>query len=577
MAGSSEIVDESPPNALCDVCKYIFADGSYEWWDTFWKGSYLNERRREALRNADMFGIYDNNLVEFSKRHHSSRADVQLAARDGCWVCLRLSNASPASQDDTPLSYMIFPEESKGGKEDQGFTLYFDFPRVSFTLKPSPLTEIDSLARRSRSREYIGQEYTAKPSRLLDISSDRIKLINGCNVPRDEEYSTLSYCWGKTEFIVLNTVTMDQFLEGVNTLKLPLIIQHAILTVRRLNIKYLWVDCYCIIQGNEPEAQADWESESISMGEVYKNGLVNICAATTDEANKGIFTQRESCLAGHITIRWSIDQEKHLLFELGVGRRFVQMERSFGRLLDGPLMKRGWVLQECALSRRMILFTRGDVIWHCSESTASEDNPDGTIDHEYHAGSSGDGIVGHPFWPLKLTWTADSVERVLGYGWFTFLNHYIRTHLSFPDKDVLRAIEGIGREIQKLTGVVLSHGILGGTPSHIIRPFLGSLASELYSPSSEPLRYKPFGLSVSGGGPQSKAAARTSRADFCGVRQVPLGNSHTSNPPNTPAKIRNTTARTNQELWRTMPVSIAAGSTARTDILLRIGSSLSRL
>ena len=39
--------------------------------------------------------------------------------------------------------------------------------------------------------------------------------------------------------------------------------------------RYLWVDLYCIIQGNGLITQADWEGESLPMGKVYQNGLIN--------------------------------------------------------------------------------------------------------------------------------------------------------------------------------------------------------------------------------------------------------------------------------------------------------------
>ena len=53
---------------------------------------------------------------------------------------------------------------------------------------------------------------------------------------------------------------------------MPLVLQEAIKVCRALSIRYLWVDCLCIIQDDV----SDWESESALMSLVYGHALVNL-------------------------------------------------------------------------------------------------------------------------------------------------------------------------------------------------------------------------------------------------------------------------------------------------------------
>lgn len=117
------------------------------------------------------------------------------------------------------------------------------------------------------------------PTRLLDVSVDPVRLRISSEGQISGPYATLSHCWGTERFWVLSKETMSQLLEGVPLTAFPNTFQQAITTVRRLGIDYLWIDCYCIIQGLDPLAQADWEYEATRMSQVYSNTVINIGAA----------------------------------------------------------------------------------------------------------------------------------------------------------------------------------------------------------------------------------------------------------------------------------------------------------
>jgi hypothetical protein len=75
------------------------------------------------------------------------------------------------------------------------------------------------------------------------------------------------------------------------------------------------------------------------------------------------------------------------------------------------------------------------------------------------------------------------------------------------------------------------------------------------------LRYKPFGLELSGGGPVPSAAAMISLADFFAVLRGPLGKNRTSTIVMAGNTHCHSSTRKNQlSLLRTMPVLTRPGS-----------------
>src|SRR4051812_22912357 len=67
---------------------------------------------------------------------------------------------------------------------------------------------------------------------------------------------------------------------------LPRIFREAVLFVRKLNIRYLWIDTLCII----PEDAEDWDKEASQMADIYRNSYLTICAAYSSNCDGGLFS-----------------------------------------------------------------------------------------------------------------------------------------------------------------------------------------------------------------------------------------------------------------------------------------------
>ena len=65
------------------------------------------------------------------------------------------------------------------------------------------------------------------------------------------EYNALSYRWGPHEQSFLMTAAeMSNFMLGIDWSRLPKVFQDAITVTRWLGIAYIWIDAFCIIQGD---------------------------------------------------------------------------------------------------------------------------------------------------------------------------------------------------------------------------------------------------------------------------------------------------------------------------------------
>ena len=64
--------------------------------------------------------------------------------------------------------------------------------------------------------------------------------------------------------------------------------EDAVLVARRLQVQYLWIDSFCIVQDDTE----DWITESALMEKVYRNALCNIAAAAASDGTAGLFFER---------------------------------------------------------------------------------------------------------------------------------------------------------------------------------------------------------------------------------------------------------------------------------------------
>ena len=156
---------------------------------------------------------------------------------------------------------------------------------------------------------------------------------------------------------------------GIPLEKLPQNFRDAILTVRKLKLRFLWIDALCIIQ-DDP---VDWAREAARMNMVYGSAYLTIVATSAVSSTDG-FLKRSQDMA--ISISCYKDNCAEPVDRLLIAYQGTDTDQgSWGSLVERTRWNtRGWTLQERLLSRRVLHFTKRKVLWECRATDASEEN-----------------------------------------------------------------------------------------------------------------------------------------------------------------------------------------------------------
>ncbi|KAH6625589.1 heterokaryon incompatibility protein-domain-containing protein [Boeremia exigua] len=208
------------------------------------------------------------------------------------------------------------------------------------------------------------------PNRVIDVGSNhRRPRLHTTDAKEKGNYCALSYCWGDSVAFRTETSTYGERKTGFDLEALPKTIRDAVLLVRGLGIRYLWVDSLCIIQ----DSVLDWECEAALMGDIYSRAFIVIAAVDAPDNDTGLFHE----------------DERRRIQRVGADHESVFVRQDFHngvagwgngqpikQLTENALHKRGWTLQEVALASRMVWFKSGEISWSCVRSTACECRPE---------------------------------------------------------------------------------------------------------------------------------------------------------------------------------------------------------
>lgn len=176
---------------------------------------------------------------------------------------------------------------------------------------------------------------TEMPHRVLEIKSIRplrIRVVEDC--ARRERYACLSHRWGpQTESNSLKTHNVHLYKTEVPEAKLCLLMRDAIEAAFRLDLRFIWIDCYCIIQDDIK----DWERAAANMASIYENAFLTI-SATSSEGACPMFSCLEQIYAGTEVTRI---RGEPVLMRRQLRHPCLVNARSKKDVLKGPLLTRG--------------------------------------------------------------------------------------------------------------------------------------------------------------------------------------------------------------------------------------------
>ncbi|KAJ8065680.1 hypothetical protein OCU04_006352 [Sclerotinia nivalis] len=446
--------------------------------------------------------VWTADQIEHKKyaQHHPSLQLLIDASDSGCWICHKLlaSLSRDRNIEEIPSKEYSSQNYSKWSLSHREYPAWYSGPKYSLTLSFSfgneyhyevslvPHNDYDGPARNyhasiagisTMSDAALAQatmwyhECLSKhpacntslastrrmPTRLLRINEDQSYarlIISKEEVTKDSHYSTLSHCWGNSDILKLTTSSLDKFKAGIPLKLLPKTFIEAIYVARKMSIPYLWIDSLCIVQ----DSVADWQTESASMEYVYGNSSLNIMATASKNSHEGLSRVRdpkllETCPA--VQSKWD-NAENNLFYLINCGSWADTM-------IDAPLLKRGWVLQERVLSPRSLHFCNNELLWECRKMAVCETYPNGQpelcrfMQSKVKLGElSGSELYGVRY--LVDGDIANKTEKGIAYDrWEQWISIYSQTHLT-KASDKLVAVSALA----KCTRAVLNDIYLAG-------------------------------------------------------------------------------------------------------------------
>lgn len=307
------------------------------------------------------------------------------------------------------------------------------------------------------------------PTRLIDIhgwASDSIavtnvpcKIVKGTTLPPGQRYITVSHRWGSSNVARLTVGNLSSWMTEVPTNVLSKTFRDCFDTAKRLDVHYIWIDSFCIIQ--EGDDLLDWKSEATKMYQVYTYAWLNIAANWGAE---GLFSSRDARQLNppilDMQLRLSTESNSNLpgkrdpvqvvpsvLFDAGIWGREVT---------ESPLVTRAWVVQERLLSRRNVYFGQSEALFECWDAVWSESSPASfrrVYDFETNAMLSGAGDFSTMFKHVPMNVghgvLSNASSAQLFTSWERIAAEYSRRQLTFGS-DKLIAMIGIATFFKSL-------------------------------------------------------------------------------------------------------------------------------
>lgn len=273
------------------------------------------------------------------------------------------------------------------------------------------------------------------PTRVIDIGESdnevpRLVLSNG----KRGKWAALSHRWPRDENKILRLLARNvkDLQRAIPRKKIASTFQDALMVIRTLGLRYIWIDSLCIIQ----DSSLDWAEQSSRMPDIYKNAFVTIAAAATEDCLGGMLGERDWVPKSRpykLTVENEAGQGS-VFIDFCIDREHKKDARTKTNDVD-YLAYRAWCFQESLLSHRLLTFDRLQMSYTCLRHGLSESREIGTaVAKEYK----------NEFLPTfrgPLLNHDESLQSALR-SWYKVLADYTNRSLTFPS-DKLVAISGI--------------------------------------------------------------------------------------------------------------------------------------
>ncbi|KAK4101926.1 HET-domain-containing protein [Parathielavia hyrcaniae] len=279
------------------------------------------------------------------------------------------------------------------------------------------------------------------------------------------QYLVLSYVWGRSQLVKLETCNKDALSKPGTLAVEPLsqTFKDSILLTKSLGFRYLWIDKLCILQDDDEDKQI----QIGSMNQIYSLACLTIVDASSSGVNGGLPGLRPGTR--------TVVQEEVVVIPPGGATRgtdrdpdpglslMTTLQRYAGRsrhFLDGtPWDSRGWTMQERVFSRRMLVFTPEQVYWACWGGTFCEEscfeNQPFQLHRSYPHANERDLSLRLPF-PYGLP--PDIIQRSFWTLYDYLVFNYTNRNFTYAG-DIFDGFSAVSRGFSALSGENFSWGL----------------------------------------------------------------------------------------------------------------------
>ncbi|KAK0112706.1 hypothetical protein ONS95_014442 [Cadophora gregata] len=280
------------------------------------------------------------------------------------------------------------------------------------------------------------------PTRLIEIvregDSQRLYLRHTDGLTG--AYITLTHRWNEfTGRCITTTSNIEARLLGEDFGELPQLFRDAFVIAEKLGINFIWIDSSCIIQ--QGDNYVDWRHEAPKMAQYYQFSVFTL-AGTAEDMTNGLLRPYAKD-----AIPWSSKLVRLPYRDKGRAvaghfycyrRRVPVVEEYVDQVWSSILFRRGWILQEWLLSKRLLWYTPHGLFFECQEELPrSYDQSQLTF-----ARASSDLQA---YLRIKASFHFSNID-ILSF-WYPVLEVYSGQHLTKPELDRILAVAGLAKEV----------------------------------------------------------------------------------------------------------------------------------
>ncbi|KAM7187546.1 Heterokaryon incompatibility protein (HET) domain containing protein [Naviculisporaceae sp. PSN 640] len=309
----------------------------------------------------------------------------------------------------------------------------------------------------------ISQDQTELPARCIHLSSSdgdskiiaRLAATEGLR----GRYITVTHRWNEqAEKCKTTTDNLCQKQQpgGIDLSTLPKLFQDVFTIALQLDVQYVWIDSLCIIQVGDDGA--DWRKEAPRMAQYYQHSIFTV-AGTKEDITGGVLQPysddampwgRDSDLV-RLPYR-SQDQTRTNGHFYVYKRQFPVVDDFWATVRQSKLFTRGWILQEWLLSKRIVWYTPRGLFLECHT-----DGPRTEYQERILVENAAPRL--RSALQLKGLFYFDNSD-ILDF-WYKTIEQYSTCELTFPDKDRIKAVAGMAKEVGRVladrAGEVVMH------------------------------------------------------------------------------------------------------------------------